>query len=202
LEDLPPVVRKIVREQSGGREITDIDWERYLDSGQMIWEVEFQREGGAMEIHVAEDGTLLPAPMQSAKRGAATQSSPGSAAGTPPGPQAGSAQGAILGTDWEDIPKLVQQRAASFGGKEKLLDIDCEDRNGSAAYELEFRREGRNLEISFAEDGLIFESSDPDAARPEIPRIPGKPEGTPVPPRGPRKPTAPKQVQIIPETRQ
>jgi uncharacterized membrane protein YkoI len=166
-EDLPPAVQKTVREQSAGQEIADID--REDRTGRTIWEVEFDREGRNTEIHVAEDGTLMPE--SDRLFGLSVDSTPARpgertpSAGTPAGTQTGrSAVALALGTQWEDLPKAVQQKAMPFGGKEKVADIDREEWRGKVAYEIEFRREGRNLEIHFGEDGTILESNDPATA--------------------------------------
>jgi uncharacterized membrane protein YkoI len=169
LEDLPQAVQKTVREQSGGQKIADID--RESRTGRTVWEVEFEKAGRNTEIHIAEDGTLMPegnrllgkTPDQTGTP--ARPSEQPTATGTPAGTQTGrSAVALALGTQWEDLPKAVQQKAMQYGGKEKVTDIDREDWKGKVAYEVEFRREGRNLEIHFGEDGAILESSDTAAA--------------------------------------
>src|SRR5687768_18568504 len=58
LEDLPPAVQKTVREQSGGQKIADID--RETRTGRTVWEVEFEKDGKNTEIHIGEDGALIP----------------------------------------------------------------------------------------------------------------------------------------------
>lgn len=170
LEDLPPAVQKTVRDQSGGQKIADID--RETRTGRIVWEVEFEKEGKNTEIHVADDGNLMP---ESDSAFARTQDQTGTAArpgegptatGTPAGTQTGRSGIAMAtGTKWEDLPKAVQDKAMQFGGKDKVADIDREDLRGKLAYEIEFRRQGRNLEIHFGEDGTILESNDPSAAQ-------------------------------------
>jgi uncharacterized membrane protein YkoI len=169
LEDLPQPVQKTVREQSAGQPIADIDRENR--SGRTVWEIEFEKAGKNTEIHVAEDGTVLPEDDRLFGRTTdqtATTPRPSDtpAVGTPAGSQTGRSLFA-LGTQWEDLPQAVQQKAAQFGGKEKVADIDRENWNGKVAYEVEFRREGRNLEVHFGEDGVILESNDPAAAPPQ-----------------------------------
>jgi len=88
------------------------------------------------------------------------------AAGIPPGFEIGS--GVYLeNPTWESLPTRVQQRATQFGGKANVRDIDRETEDGLVHYEIEFRREGWNLEIDFAEDGSIIESNDLGVAVPE-----------------------------------
>jgi len=167
LEELPQAVQKTIREQAGaGQKIADID--REDRTGRTVWEVEFEREGRNTEIHVGEDGTLVPEENRLFGRSTDPATTrPGErtpAAGTPAGTQTGRSVIALAGgTRWEDLPKAVQDKASVYGGKEKVADIDREERNGKVAYEIEFRREGRNLEMLIGEDGNLLESNDPNA---------------------------------------
>lgn len=160
LEDLPPAVQKTVREHSAGNKIADID--RETRTGRTVWEVEFEKDGKNTEIHVGEDGTLIPE-TGAFGRTATRPGEPATGVGTPAAGQSGRSAIAI-GTKWEDLPPAIQQKAMQFGGKEKVADIDRETEDGRVEYEIEFSREGRNLEIEFAEDGTITESSDPSVA--------------------------------------
>ena len=177
-EELPPAVQKTVREQAGAQKIADID--RETRTGRIVWEVEFEKAGKNTEIHVADDGTLLPEGEGLAGTTSRT-TQPGerpTATGTPAGTQTGRSGVALaMGTQWEDLPQAVQQKAMQFGGKEKVTDIDREDLRGKVAYEVEFRREGRNLEIYFGEDGTILASNDPSVA-PAQGSAPGSSVGT------------------------
>ena len=169
LEDLPQPVQKTIREQSAGQKIADID--RETRTGRTLWEVEIEKEGKNTEIHIAEDGTLvtegagLIGRTADAAGRAVTPGERPTATGTPAGTQTGrSGTDLLMGTRWEDLPPAVQQKAMQFGGKEKVADIDREELRGRMAYEVEFKREGRNLEIHFGEDGTVLESNDPVAA--------------------------------------
>jgi uncharacterized membrane protein YkoI len=204
LEDLPPAVQKTVREHSGGQQIADID--RESRTGRTVWEVEFDKAGQNTEIHVADDGTLMPEGDRVAGRttdNAGRPVQPGerpSATGTAAGTQTGRSGAALaLGTQWEDLPKQIQDKATQFGGKEKIADIDREDWKGQTAYEVEFRRQGRNLEVHFAEDGTVLESNDPTvapqgaASRTETGRAPSTQPGQP-------QPASPAQPEIRPQS--
>jgi uncharacterized membrane protein YkoI len=169
LEDLPQPVQKTIREQAAGQKIADID--RETRTGRTLWEVEIEKEGKNTEIHIAEDGTLvtegagLIGRTTDAAGRAVTPGERPTATGTPAGTQTGrSGTDLLMGTRWEDLPPAVQQKAMQFGGKEKVADIDREELRGRLAYEVEFKREGRNLEIHFGEDGTVLESNDPVAA--------------------------------------
>jgi uncharacterized membrane protein YkoI len=163
LEDLPPAVQKTVREQAGAQKIADID--RETRTGRTVWEIELEQEGRNREFHVAEDGTLMPEGSVVGRAANETAARTREVTGT--GAAAGSQTGRSVfsaGPKWEELPQAVQQRAMQFGGKEKVADIDRETDDGRVEYEIEFRREGKNLEVEFAEDGTITESSDPAAA--------------------------------------
>jgi len=163
LEDLPPAVQKTVREQAGAQKIADID--RETRTGKTVWEVEIEQDGKNREFHVGEDGMLVPDASLTARAANETAARTREVTGT--GAAAGSQSGRSvfsMGPKWEDLPPAIQQRAAQFGGKEKVADIDRETEDGRVEYEIEFRREGRNLEVEFAEDGTITESNDPAAA--------------------------------------
>ena len=211
MEDLPQAVQKTIREQSAGQKIADID--RETRTGRTLWEVEIEKEGKNTEIHIAEDGTLvtegagLIGRTTDAAGSAVTPGERPTATGTPAGTQTGrSGTDLRMGTRWEDLPPAIQQKAAQFGGKEKVADIDREDSNGRMGYEVEFKREGRNLEIHFGEDGSILESNDPAAAPAQgaapataTPRStqPGQP-ATPPPATPPSQPS-PNQAQPRPK---
>ena len=198
LEDLPPAVQKTIREQSGGQKIADID--RETRTGRTVWEVEFEKDGRNTEIHVGEDGTLIPDTSLLGRNdpAAARPADRTTAAGNPASTQTGRSALA-MGPRWEDLPPAIQQKAAQFGGKEKIADIDRETEDGKVVYEIEFKREGRNLEIEFGEDGSIVKSSDPAATQgistqPGAARNPsvqpGQPQSRPqaVPPSTSRQP--------------
>jgi uncharacterized membrane protein YkoI len=160
VEELPAPVQKTVREQAGGQQVADID--REDRTGQTVWEVEFEREGRNPKIHVANDGRLL-----SEQEASALHKDDGLAAtpgvGAPAGAQTGRTRTG-LGTQWEDLPQPVQQKAMQFGGKDKAKDIDLKHRNGRNLYAVEFDRPGRNLEVLFSEDGTVVKSNDANAA--------------------------------------
>ena len=163
LEDLPQAAQKTVREQVGANKIADID--RETRTGRTVWEIEVEQEGRNREFHVGEDGTLVTDSGLLGRAADETAARTREVTGT--GAAAGAQKGRSalsMGPKWEDLPPAVQQKAMQFGGKEKVADIDRETENGRLGYEIEFRREGRNLEVEFAEDGSITESNDPAAA--------------------------------------
>lgn len=202
LEDLPQAAQKTVREQAGANKIADID--RETRTGRTVWEIEIEQEGRNREFHVGEDGTLVTDAGLLGRAADETAVRTREVTGT--GAAAGSQKGRSVfsvGPKWEDLPAAVQQKAMQFGGKEKVADIDRETESGRVEYEIEFRREGRNLEVEFAEDGSITESNDPaaapvgasaatGAARSPVTTQPGQtPQTTPPTPGQPIQPTQP-----------
>ena len=193
-EDLPPAVQKTVREQAGTSKIADID--RETRTGRIVWEVEIEQQGRNTEIHVAEDGSLVDTGLLG-RTEPAPSTAPG-ASGTAVGnPASGQTGRVFAGTRWEDLPPAVQQKAAQFGGKANVQDIDRESENGRAVYEIEFKREGRNLEIEFFEDGTILKSNDPAGAQgiatpppgaARNPSVQTQPSTQPVPPATSQQP--------------
>src|SRR5687767_711594 len=201
LEDLPPAVQKTVRQQAGANKIADID--RETRTGRIVWEVEIEQQGRNTEIHVAEDGSLVDTGLLG-RTEPAPSTAPG-ASGTAVGnPASGQTGRVFAGTRWEDLPPAVQQKAAQFGGKANVQDIDRESENGRAVYEIEFKREGRNLEIEFFEDGTILKSNDPAGAQgiatppPGAARNPSVPSTQPVPPATSQQPQQTPGTQPLP----
>jgi uncharacterized membrane protein YkoI len=160
-EDLPPKVQEFLHYRFGAQTITDID--REMRNGFPVWEIEFKEPGRNQEIHVDHQGIFIPGHEAIVGRPwdpTIPVRPPLPAAGTPPGTETGSSfiQESPV---WESLPELVRQRALQFGGRPKVTDIDWEVEDGLLRYEIEFKREGWNLEIDFAEDGSIIESNDP-----------------------------------------
>ena len=133
--------------------------------GLVVWEIEFERAGGNVEIYIDDNGILLSEPglvdfrvVQPVPSGVVTN-----AFGAPPGSQVGHSTSGVA-HDWESLPAAIQKRAGKFGGKEMVADIDREFFDRRIEFEIEFQRNGWNLEVQFAEDGTIMESNDPQVA--------------------------------------
>ena len=173
-EDLPPAVQATVRQQSGGTKITDID--REDRTGKTVYEIEFDKDGDNKEIHVAEDGTLLPeeAASLTSKDGDKTIGTDRTRVRASTSPK------------FADLPAAVQRTVQQHGAQSEIEDIDRETRDGKTVYEIEFRREGPNREIVVAEDGTLIKQ-DNAVGRPGTVRDPAVgTDGTGVP-----KPTTP-----------
>ena len=145
-EDLPAAVQATVRQQSGGTKIKDID--REDRTGKTVYEVEFEKDGADQEIHVAEDGTLIPEEaaglVRNEKDGDKTTGNDRTRVR------------AALSPKFADLPAAVKATVQQHGSEAEIEDIDRETHNGQTVYEIEFRREGPNREIVVAEDGKLI----------------------------------------------
>ena len=162
VEELPAAVQKTVREQSFGHKIKDID--REDRTGQTIWEVRFSGgpHGEARKVHIDNDGRVLDHSGRPVAAGSAASAEKRLSASTPPPPAPGNEKGPEPKTQrkWADVPRAVKRASAKYGGEKYIRDIDVETRDGMTVWELEFSREGQNIELHFAEDGRILEHID------------------------------------------
>ena len=159
-DDLPPAVQATVRQQSGGTKITDID--REDRTGKTIYEIEFEKDGDNKEIHVAEDGSIQP----EEATGLTARTDKDSVTGTDADR---TRVRASMSPKFSELPAAVQQAVQQHGAQAEIEDIDRETRDGKTVYEVEFRREGPNREITVAEDGTIIKQ-DTAVGRPGTPR--------------------------------
>jgi uncharacterized membrane protein YkoI len=144
VELLPAAVRETIKQEAAGRQIADIDRERWR--GRVVFEVEFKAEGRNPQIHIAEDGTIV--------RGE-----------EPRGGQIGAAiRRLFLGTQLEDTPPAVQAtiRREARGGA--IDDIDVERRNGERIYEVKISDVRSAFELHVAEDGRILHDPRPESS--------------------------------------
>src|SRR6185295_356298 len=56
--DTPAAVQETIKREARGSDIADIDKERR--DGRVVYEVEFKDPGRNREIHIAEDGSIVP----------------------------------------------------------------------------------------------------------------------------------------------
>jgi len=167
LEELPPVVQKTVKAQSVGHRITDID--REDRTGRTIWEVRLDgvERGAKRVMHIDNDGALL----NGAGERVSTPPSGGNAGraqkGVYPAPGDTKGQPEKVKRKWKDVPEAVKRAAAKYGTKDYVKDIDMEVRDGIQVWELEFSREGQNIELHFADDGRVLEHIDSGKKAPQ-----------------------------------
>lgn len=161
LEELPPKVQKAVREQSFGHKIKDID--REDRTGRTIWEIRFDGgpHGEARRVHVDNEGSIVNGDGKLLVGGAPAKGETGGVKSPAPPPK-GSPEGQTgkIKKKWADVPAVVKKAAAKYGTPDYIRDIDVEKRDGMMVWELEFSREGQNIELHFAEDGRVLEHID------------------------------------------
>ena len=103
------------------------------------------------------EGKLLIAGSPAKTETGATKSVP-----APPPPAKGSPEGQTgkIKKKWEDVPAAVKKASARYGTPDYIRDVDVEKRDGMTVWELEFSREGQNIELHFTEDGRVLEHID------------------------------------------
>jgi uncharacterized membrane protein YkoI len=160
LEELPAKVQKAVRAQAFGHKIKDID--REDRTGRTIWEIRFDGgpKGEARKVHIDNDGNVLNGDGQKIASGSSGKRESASASSPPPPKGSPEGQTEKIKRKWEDVPEAVKKASAKYGSKDYVRDIDVEKRDGIMVWELEFSREGQNIELHFAEDGRILEHID------------------------------------------
>jgi uncharacterized membrane protein YkoI len=164
LEELPAKVQTTVREQGFGHKIKDID--REDRTGRTVWEVRFDGgpNGAARKVHIDNDGKLVDGdgkPIVSGRPATVqTNSASSTKAPLPPPPGNSKGQPEKAKRKWADVPDAVKKASAKYGTEQYIRDIDVEERDGMTVWELEFSREGQNIELHFTEDGRVLEHID------------------------------------------
>jgi len=143
--DTPPAVQATIKREAHGAEIADIDKERR--DGRVLYEVEFKDPGKNREIHVAEDGSVVPDNHRGRAVGA-----PGSAPQTRTGTR---------GNDltFEQAPPAVQAAIRASGDPPTIKEIERGEKGGRTVYAVEFEKDGRNKKLQVAEDGSILKDN-------------------------------------------
>jgi uncharacterized membrane protein YkoI len=143
LGDLPESVQQTVRNEARGREIGDIDRETW--QGRTVYEVEFRAKGNNPQIHVAENGALVPE--EDSRRGA---------------------KELFRGTQLSDTPAAVQATIQREASGRPINDIDVERRTGQVTYEVEIRDPHLGVfQLHVDADGRILKDSRADAPQPK-----------------------------------
>ena len=147
LEDTPAAVQAAIKRESGNREIADIDKE--TRTGQTLYEVEFKQPGRNIELHIAEDGTVV----RDSRRDVSGQ-------GTAPGePQRDAGRGTANELRLNDVPAAVQQAIKAAGNPGTLKPIERKIDNGRTVYHVQFAEDGINRRMEIAEDGTVLKDN-------------------------------------------
>lgn len=147
--DTPPAVQAVIKREAKGSEIADIDKERR--DGRVVYEVEFKDSGRNREIHVAEDGSIVP----DNRRGIFGVGRPGSA----PGTRTGTTTPRGNNLAFEQTPPAVQAAIRANGDVSTVKEIERGEKNGRMVYTVEYTKEGRNTKIQIAEDGTLLKDN-------------------------------------------
>lgn len=132
LTDLPEAVQATARREAEGREIADIDQERW--DGRTVYEIEFGQRGRNSQIHVAEDGTVV----RDERAGRSLKS-------------------IFLGTQVQDTPPAVQETIRRLTGDREIMDIDVRGTRERPVYRVTARRNGVSYEVlHIAGDGKVL----------------------------------------------
>src|SRR5688572_21914833 len=147
LEDTPPAVQETIMREAGNRKIADIDKERR--TGEVIYEVEFKEPGRNIELHIAENGTIvrdsrkaeaIGAPARQAERGIGQSSKP-------------NAEKLTFG----EVPAAVQNRIRTTDEASKVKQIHRTTKDGLTLYEVELEKDGKSTTLHINSDGTILE---------------------------------------------
>ena len=143
--DTPPAVQATIQREAHGAEIADIDKERR--DGRVLYEVEFKDPGKNREIHVAEDGSIVPD-----KHGGRAVGAPGSTPQTRTGTRGNN-------LTFEQAPPAVQAAIRANGDPTTVKEIERGEKGGRTVYAVEFEKDGRNKKLQVAEDGTILKDN-------------------------------------------
>ena len=133
--ELPLAVQQTVRTEAAGREIADIDREKWR--GQQVYEIEFKQRGLNSRIYVAEDGSLI-----------RNERRPGEAL-----------RSLFMGTQLQDTPPPVQATIQRLAGGREIADIDRKVTGGQTVYRVELKSGEGNQELRISADGkLLYDS--------------------------------------------
>lgn len=145
--DTPPPVQATIKREAGTREVVDIDKE--TRDGRTIYEVEIKQPNRNLELHVAEDGSIVRDSRNI--RGVGT---------APAEVERGTGRGAAeTRLAFTDVPPAVQQAIKSAGDPATLKPIQRKIKDGKTVYEVELQKEGINTRMEIAEDGTVLKDS-------------------------------------------
>jgi uncharacterized membrane protein YkoI len=148
--DTPPAVQATIRREARGAEIADIDKERR--DGRTLYEVEFKNPGRNVELHIAEDGSIL----HDNRRDVRGQGAPGAPGQTRTGSTTKPSGNNLA---FGQTPPAVQAAIRASGDPATVKEIERGDKDGRTVYTVEFQKEGRNTKLDIAEDGTILKDN-------------------------------------------
>jgi uncharacterized membrane protein YkoI len=141
---LPPQVQKAIRSQAPDAEIASIS--EKTENGMQVYEVEFREPGTNPKLLVSADGKILNSTGTSKTEGVAGKVEK---ALTPTG---------AVGTQFSALPEAVQKAIQSKAPQAEIADISRHETDGRVIYRIEFKDQGKNPTMEFAEDGSVVQT--------------------------------------------
>lgn len=136
LRSLPQQVQTTIQSQMGGQQLKRIETKAV--AGNTVYEVRFAGPGKNRRIFVDQQGLLVN------DANLIRQAYPNYADRAP---------------SMADLPVAVQNAIRVHAGNMQVDDIDRDVRRNRTVYQVEFAREGKNVELDIAEDGAILRDS-------------------------------------------
>ncbi len=140
---LPPAVQKAVRSQAPNGEIAHVGSK--TENGTQVYEIEFREPGTNPKLMVTADGTILNSTGTSKTEGIVGSVEK---ALTPTG---------AVGTKFSALPEKVQRSIQAHAPETEISDISRSEDNGRVIYKVEFKDQGKNPTMKFAEDGTVVQ---------------------------------------------
>ncbi len=140
---LPTEVQKAVRSQAPNAEIANIT--EKTENGTQEYEIEFREPGTNPTMIVAADGRILSGTGTSKTEGVVGKVEK---ALTPTG---------AVGTQFSALPEAVQKAIQAKAPQSEIADISRHERDGRVIYRVEFKDQGKNPTMEFAEDGTVVQ---------------------------------------------
>src|SRR5215471_20739529 len=138
---LPPEVQKAIRSQAPNAEIANIS--QKTENGMQVYEVDFREPDANPKLMVSADGKILNSTGTSKTEGVVGKVEK---ALTPTG---------AVGTQFSALPEAVQKAIQSKAPEAEIADISRHETDGRVIYRIEFKDQGKNPTMEFAEDGSV-----------------------------------------------
>jgi uncharacterized membrane protein YkoI len=142
LEDTPASVQETIKREAGNRQIVDIDKERR--TGSIVYEVEFRDVGRNVELHIAENGTIV------------QDSRKAEGVGSPDAQSQTGIGSASREVKMSDLPASVQDDIKASTDPSTVKRILQMRQNGRTSYEVEFEQNGQMRKLRITADGKVL----------------------------------------------
>lgn len=159
-EDAPAAVQNIIKAQAGSAQIEDL--EKGTLNGQTVYEAAYKHNGQHTELRVSESGTVVDtivAGQSSGVTGTSTQTQTAtttkSTHTSDPAYNAGFKKDLSAGSkvSYNQLPENVKQLVRERLGSSHIEDIEKGKLDNALAYQIAFKKNGKNTEFRVTEDG-------------------------------------------------